>query len=661
MWRSRNTSRSETAGRRGSWGVIAAVVAILGYYAWVPAYAPELVTSRDYYPSMARAFLAGKLDLGREATCARLAKLADPYDPVANRLIREEETIHDLSYFRGRLYMYFGPTPALLAYVPWRLITGTDLNPYAAGLVFAGIGFLANAWLVLSLLQATSPGLPPWVRAGLILVLGFATGCPLVLRRQEVYEVVILCAYALASLSLAALWRYVRGDSRRWLAASAGLLGLALGARPNLLFLGGCLLAAVAYREAGAADGGRGRRFARALWPAAAILATLLLALVGYNYARFGNPFEFGVQYQLAGARIHGMSLFTAKAVPFNLLAYFFCAPHLADHFPFILPRGIDPIELAPGGVFTYKIEGVAGIGFLAPIGVFALLAWLRGARGGFAAMPAGHMLVICGGAMLAVLSVHLVMAAAAMRYVLDFTPWLMIPAMVGVGLAWRDRAARVVRVVAGATGVATVLGVGLYTAQHMVLTHPRAFPWLARAASYPVAGVERLLGRAHGAMEVEVQIPSRPAGEVEVLLGADGVFYLARADWHEFFAIEYLEGERVRFLFVYEEGARPAVRRSDPIALKPGATHRLVLSFGALFPQGPHARWEDGLLYEQANRIFLAVDGQPLITARYQRMEAFCSHPQFGRVPGQLKLPAFSGQARELRRGPLPAPVGSP
>jgi hypothetical protein len=637
--------------------VYAAVIAVLAYYAWVPSYARELVDSRDYYPSMARAFLTGKLDLGREAACARLAKLSDPYDPVANRVIREEERIHDLSYFRGRLYMYFGPTPALLVYGPWRLLTGRDLNPYPAGLIFAGIGFLANAWLLLSLLQQASPTLSRSVRGALVLVLGFATGCPLVLRWQGVYAVVILCAYALTSLSLAALWRYVRGDGRRWLTASAGFLGLALGARPNLLFLGGCLLAAVAYRAAKSADGGRGRRIVRDLWPTAAILGTMLLALAGYNYARFESPLEFGVQYQLAGARIHGMSLFTLKAVPFNLLAYFFCAPHLADHFPFILPRGIDPIELAPGGVFTYKIEGMAGIGFLAPIGVFALLAWLRVGRGRIAAVPAGQMVVICGVAMLSVLGVHLVLAAAAMRYVLDFTPWLMIPALVGVGLAWEEAGARVIRVVAGGAAVATVLGVGLFSAQYMVLTHPPAFRWLTRMCSYPVAGVERLLGCAHGPIAVEVQLPRRPAGEVEVLLGADGVFYLARADQHEFFAVEYLAGERVRFLFVQEEVAGPAVWRSAPIALNPAGTHQLVLSFGALYPKEPDARWADRTLAEQANRIFLAVDGRPLITARYERMEAFNSHPQFGRVPGRLNLPAFSGQVRGLRRVPLPPP----
>ena len=85
------------------------------------------------YNLLARGLLAGHLYLDKEAP-AGLVALADPYDPEANRpfTVNSAYHLHDLSYYRGRLYLYFGAAPALLVFIPWHLLTGGWLAQWVA-------------------------------------------------------------------------------------------------------------------------------------------------------------------------------------------------------------------------------------------------------------------------------------------------------------------------------------------------------------------------------------------------------------------------------------------------------------------------------------------------------------------------------------------------
>ena len=638
--------------------LFAAIVLVLGYYACIPS--PRAGLTSNYYPSLARAFLQGRLDLGREDACAKLAELRDPYDADANAGIRGQARIGDLSYYKGRLYLYFGPTPALLAFLPWRLLFGADLDSTRAGLAFAWIGYLANAWLLLSLLRLIVPGLSPRGRAGLVFGLGFATWCPVVLRRLEIYEVAILCAYALASVGMACLWRYLRDGGRRWLVAWALCFGLMLGARPNLAFLGLCLPLAIFLRQAGSTEKDRMRKSLVDCASAGGVVAGCLALLLWYNQARFGNPLDFGHQYQLAGVRVRGRSFFSWSAVALNLFVYLFSSPHLADHFPFIMTRGWEPIALGVGGQVAYMVEGVCSVALLSPICLLAILTWLRCRRVPTGAAAGGQMLLVMGVACAATLGMILTVTGAAVRYVLDFSPWLMIPALIGAA-ELENRRSRFERGLARMLCRITVIGIFLYSAQYQGLmkrTQPAAFWVLAEMASLPVSWAESLFGLQHGPVEVEFQVSPQPAGSLEMLVGAKGAAIplgADRPDRHEYFAVEYLSANMVRFYFVRDAGTM--MLKSDPVPLGPDTTHRLTLGFGALYPQAPHPRFGDMALGWLANRVLLDLDGRTLIDTRYLRMEAFGSHPRFGSGPDDLGLPPFSGKVIALRHLP-PQPV---
>ena len=132
-------------------GIVCALV--IGFYAWSarPGWL-GMRTSRAedaYYNLLVRGFRAGQLNLKTEVP-AGLAQLADPYDPIANAdyLQADGHPLWDLSYYHGKLYLYFGVTPALVLFWPYAALTGHYLGHKDAVVVFCATGFLASVGLL---------------------------------------------------------------------------------------------------------------------------------------------------------------------------------------------------------------------------------------------------------------------------------------------------------------------------------------------------------------------------------------------------------------------------------------------------------------------------------------------------------------------------------
>ncbi|MGD1083345.1 MAG: tetratricopeptide repeat protein, partial [Verrucomicrobiota bacterium] len=286
-----------------------------------------------------------------------LAQLADPYDPAANSsyLSFQGHPLHELSYYKGKLYLYFGITPALVLFWPYVALTGHYLLHKYAVVVFFSAGFLVGAGLLLALWRRCFATVSFWVVVPCVVALGLANFTPAVLARSDVYEVAISCGYAFTMLALAGVWCAFQDARRRslWLAAASLSYGLALGARPSLL-LGAVILlvpVALAWREK------------RPVWPlllaAGGPIVLIGLGLMFYNSSRFDNPLEFGQSYQLSGTRPHTMSQFSPRYLWFNLRICFLEPARWSGHFPFVddivvpsLPKGVAQPE-HPFGILT--------------------------------------------------------------------------------------------------------------------------------------------------------------------------------------------------------------------------------------------------------------------------------------------------------------------
>jgi hypothetical protein len=151
-------------------------------------------------------FRAGQLHLKKE-TPARLAELSDPYTPSPMRPVG----VMDLSYYKGKLYLYFGATPAVVLFWPWVALTGKYLSTKAAVVLFCAAGFVASVGLLCSLWRRCFAGVSLWVVGAVALALGLATFLPPWVARCDVWEVPIACAYLWTMLALGAIWNSLHG------------------------------------------------------------------------------------------------------------------------------------------------------------------------------------------------------------------------------------------------------------------------------------------------------------------------------------------------------------------------------------------------------------------------------------------------------------------
>jgi len=426
------------------WVPLAAVcVLVIGVYVYMARSAAWESSgwnaADDDYNLLVQGFRGGQLSL-KKGVPPGLAQLTDSYDPVANAQFRGgSDRLHDLSYYKRKLYLYFGVTPALILFWPFVALTGHYLYSGQASAFFCAVGFLAEAGVLTALWRRYFSQVSVWVVAACALALGLATGVPVMLPRSSVYEVAISGGYMLTMLGLGAIWRAVHEPEQRgrWLSMASVTYGLAVGARPSLLFGAAILLMPVIQARH------ERRRIGALLMAAIGPILLIGLGLMLYNALRFDSPFEFGMRYQLATQRLITQRFFSPHYLWFNFRVCFLEPVHWSSHFPFVrgitvppLPSGYGVVE-TPFGILT-NIP-VVWLALALPLAWRDRTAEARSTLGGFLSAVALIFgigtLVIC------------LFSSATCRYEVEFLPALLLLAVTGIlglertladRLAWR-------------------------------------------------------------------------------------------------------------------------------------------------------------------------------------------------------------------------------
>ena len=387
-------------------GVFIVIAILVGLYdRWgVRAAGEEFHWNQDiggYYNLLARGFAAGHLYLPITVNPELLAK-ADPYDPAVDDSLKW----FDAALYHQRYYLYHGAAPAVLFFLPWRLITNHDLPENFASFVFCFGGFLFSAGALFAQLRMARKEPGPVTTALLLLALGFCTGIPFLLNRTWVYELAIGCGYF---CSMAAAWCALRGiesQTRHWFAACGLACGLAVGSRPHLGIF------AVAF---GILILIRARRH---LVPFLLPLVLCGVAIGIYNYERFGSPAEFGIRYLLTGKNQNRIKLDAAN-IPPSAHYLLTAKPQTSPIFPFVrLPWPPEDIPRPK----EFFLEPSIGIIWLAPF----LPALLLMPALGRSAIPAALLTAVAVG-------VFVFLAAtgwSTQRYEADFLPALVLCAL---------------------------------------------------------------------------------------------------------------------------------------------------------------------------------------------------------------------------------------
>jgi tetratricopeptide (TPR) repeat protein len=380
-----------------------------------------------YYNLLVQGFRAGQLNLKKDPPPG-LAQLADPYDPAANGAYPQ---VGDLSYYHGKLYLYFGAAPAVVLFWPFVAFSGHYLQDAVAGLIFCSAGFLCGAGLCWAIWQRYFAGTSVWVAMALITTWG------LVVVAQEVewlycrvYEVALSCGFAFAMLALVGIWLALHRPARGilWLSFASLAYGLAIGSRPSLLF--GAIILLIPVFQAWRATGkGAGRYAAWLFLAATGPIALIGAGLMVYNQLRFGSPFEFGYRYQLTGLDQNNVSPFSLHYLWFNFRYYFLEPASWNSHFPFLQ---IAPQWASSSGHFgpgTY-FGGIIFVNFpLAWLAFCAPLAWRGRSNDGVFRWFVGAVFLLFAACVLPLLA----FLYANNRYELDFLPALALLAVIGI------------------------------------------------------------------------------------------------------------------------------------------------------------------------------------------------------------------------------------
>lgn len=483
------------------------------------------VTSNDHsqdnlqhhYDYLVDGFLSGQLHLSVSPSKELLA-LADPLDPAQNDRYR----LGDASLYQGRYYLYFGPTPALLLLLPWKAITGHHLPQWLATAVFSSAGVGALALLLAGLRRRYFSAVSPGQLFFAILLAGHVSWLPVILRRAAFWELSIAAAAALLWWSLFFLWKYHEsGGRRRWALAAGFALAFALGARPTYVFTAGfiALLFALPFAPTWPL-----RVHVRRLLPVTTPLVLGGIALLAYNYLRFGQLFEFGQRYQLWGdAYSRGVSFFHLAHLPFNFRLYFFSLPEFSPYFPFFRPVWPDSL---PAGYLA--AEDMHGLLFALPVHLLGVIALWRAYRQRHDAgrRPLCLLALAAAGSSLLAGAVLFCFAGACSRYITELVAgWSVLTGLgffAACSAGGTARRAAGLRLLTGVAAVWSLLYVWLASFEFRGLARTTGFYRIvAEALNYPSDWAARRAGQAYGPVAIDIALPPQPAAGSAVLLAA--------------------------------------------------------------------------------------------------------------------------------------------
>ena len=346
----------------------------------------------EQYGRIADSLLHGRVSLDLTVP-PQLAAAENPHDVLTrNRLFAEgvEPIYWDHAYYDGKWYTYFGVLPAVLLFMPYRMLTGRMLSSAAAVHLLMFLALLFTCLLVVRLIVRLAPRTSLAATLIALIFVPLAGNYGYLFYRTNFYSVPFAASLALTTLGL---WLWVGAQTAkpplnpadRWRVGSAPELSLPrlglgalciasnFGCRPTF-----CLAALLGFPlfwpqiralVSGLAAGQvPWRKALRA--PGVVVLAALvpIIPLMMYNRARFGSLFDFGTAYQMT---VTDMTRFKEPASDIlPVIGYYLFLPlRFTASFPYLR---LSPTPLPE---WSFAEPMVGGLFALCPLllGAFAL------------------------------------------------------------------------------------------------------------------------------------------------------------------------------------------------------------------------------------------------------------------------------------------------
>ncbi len=291
------------------------------------------------------ALIKGQLHLDIEVS-EELKAMENPYDTS----IRQTEHIvcsWDTAYYNGKYYCYYGIVPALLFFVPYKLLTGVYLQCNIVVLIAYCLYLVFLDLTSIKIFRSTMPDISFGLEGIALIILNAATSIFYFAAEPSFY----LVLYAVGLLFVAmGFWCFTVWYTNRranWILLFLGglCLSLAVGCRPPLLFYSLLLIPfGIRYLLKKPKN-----------WIRDIIVLMIPYILVGsglavYNYLRFDSILEFGQTYQLtAQDQLHNTH--TIYEIPVLLWLGLFQPLQFYAVFPFVSSG--NPVNNYAGNFFV--------------------------------------------------------------------------------------------------------------------------------------------------------------------------------------------------------------------------------------------------------------------------------------------------------------------
>ena len=270
-----------------------------------------------------------------DAVDEKLLEMDNPYDREA-RVANNVDFHWDHAFYNGKYYMYFGIVPALILFVPFKLITGKTLITYHATQIFVSFLIIGIYMFFLMLLKVSKKKIttPIFIFSCVslsIMSVWYMSSAP------SLYCTAISAGICFVIWSLYFFFKaaYVDKNKSILLATIGSIFGaLAFGCRPPIALANVIAIPLYIHYL-------KGKRISIKF-----ILKNLIIFLpyvivgVGimyYNYIRFDNVFEFGQSYQLTVTdQTNYANIFDNFGIYEILKAFYFYGLKPAPYYDFL-------------------------------------------------------------------------------------------------------------------------------------------------------------------------------------------------------------------------------------------------------------------------------------------------------------------------------------
>lgn len=308
------------------------------------------------YAELARALESGKVYVG----------VQDPASGITgNELSIWHENVKgvmfDHALFEGKYYICYGILPCILFYLPWHIVSGSDLPDVIAQL----IQFMVLLPVIhLLLLEIESRFFKKsTIAAHLLVMCAMLTGSslPCVLIGARVYCVAIMCGVNSALLGILFWLKAEKCDGKKKMLflflGSSFMASTALSRPPLLLF--SIIALPIFWRDLPGIK--KGVRLSESFFKISAFFVPyVIFAIVTmyYNVIRFRDPFEFGIQYNMTVAPAMRTSVYLPETVLMCIYEFFLKLPVIETKYPFLINNFGETRVMYSGSWYFFETVG---------------------------------------------------------------------------------------------------------------------------------------------------------------------------------------------------------------------------------------------------------------------------------------------------------------